>query len=374
MTNFAGPRRVFLLAAGIFIMLLGAWAGLIRAGWLLPTLLPTLPAGHGPLMVSGFLGTLVGLERAVALRKPWAYAAPLLTVAGSVAGLLGLPAWVPALLITAGSAVVTWLFVLIHRLQPELFNRMLLSGAAAWAAGNLLWLTGRGVSEVVLWWLAFIIYTIAAERLELTRILKPGPASRRAFIAASALLAAGPLTALINQPLGWRLAGAGMIALAAWLLINDIARRTIRHGGLTRYIAICLLSGHLWLGIGGLLALLLPIQRSLAYDAILHAVFLGFAFAMIFGHAPIIFPAVSGFEVPMKNRYYLHLGLLHLSLALRVISDLARWSEGRRCGAMLNGIALLLFLLSTAAGVLQARREAGRKHAHPPLGTTAAGD
>jgi hypothetical protein len=33
--------------------------------------------GHGPLMVCGFLGTLISLERAVAL-DAWSYAAPAL--------------------------------------------------------------------------------------------------------------------------------------------------------------------------------------------------------------------------------------------------------------------------------------------------------
>jgi hypothetical protein len=47
-------------------LLAGLWAGLLRLGWLLPSLSLRLPAQHGPLMVSGFLGTLISLERAVA--------------------------------------------------------------------------------------------------------------------------------------------------------------------------------------------------------------------------------------------------------------------------------------------------------------------
>jgi hypothetical protein len=47
-------------------LLAGLWAGLLRLGWQLPPLLLQLPAQHGPLMVSGFLGTLISLERAVA--------------------------------------------------------------------------------------------------------------------------------------------------------------------------------------------------------------------------------------------------------------------------------------------------------------------
>lgn len=43
--------------------------GLIRLGWQLPALTPSLALAHGPLMISGFLGTLITLERAVATQK-----------------------------------------------------------------------------------------------------------------------------------------------------------------------------------------------------------------------------------------------------------------------------------------------------------------
>lgn len=52
-------------------MLAGMWAGLVRLGWALPTVHLALPLAHGPLMVSGFLGTLISLERAMALGS-WA--------------------------------------------------------------------------------------------------------------------------------------------------------------------------------------------------------------------------------------------------------------------------------------------------------------
>ncbi|ACZ87154.1 hypothetical protein [Streptosporangium roseum] len=40
---------------------------------------------HGPLMALGFLGTLICLERAVALRSRWGYTAPALSALGAVA-------------------------------------------------------------------------------------------------------------------------------------------------------------------------------------------------------------------------------------------------------------------------------------------------
>src|SRR5690606_8748964 len=142
---------------------------------------------------------------------------------------------------------------------------------------------------------------------------------------------------------GVRVAGAGMLALAIWLARYDIARRTVRQRGLTRYIAICLLAGYVWLGIGGGLALVYASQgAAYSYDAILHSVLLGFVFSMIFGHAPIIIPAVARLAVPYHPRFYAHLALLHASLLLRISGDLLASPAARRWGGLGNEIALIV--------------------------------
>ena len=61
----------------ILALLLGLWAGLLRLGWTLPAF-PNLALAHGPLMVSGFLGVLIPLERAVAIRQRWMFMVPVL--------------------------------------------------------------------------------------------------------------------------------------------------------------------------------------------------------------------------------------------------------------------------------------------------------
>jgi hypothetical protein len=53
------------------------------------------------------------------------------------------------------------------------------------------------------------------------------------------------------------------------------------------------------------------------YDAILHTVFVGFVCAMIFGHAPIILPAILNRMSPYHPTFYAPLVLLHGSLLLR---------------------------------------------------------
>lgn len=50
-------------------LLSGLYSGLIRMGFLAGTSEVISPLAHGPLMINGFLGMLIGLERAAALEK-----------------------------------------------------------------------------------------------------------------------------------------------------------------------------------------------------------------------------------------------------------------------------------------------------------------
>jgi hypothetical protein len=77
---------------------------------------------------------------------------------------------------------------------------------------------------------------------------------------------------------------------------------------------------------------------------------------MIFGHAPIIFPAVAKVKIPYHVTFYLPLFVLHASLILRISGDLLLNQPNRSAGGMLNAIALLLFVLSTALAVIRGKR------------------
>lgn len=355
-----------LLALAIVSLLAALWAGLIRLGWAWPILRPTLPMAHGPLMIGGFLGALISLERAVSLaegqtgRARWLpYWAPLTAGLGGLLALLGLGAWVGPLLITLGSLGLIVLMARIYRLHPALHTAVIGAGALVWLFGNLRWLAGRPVPAVVLWWQVFLILTIAGERLELSRLLRPSRNSQAFCVVAVGVLLLGCLVSIFDLAMGVRVAGVGMLMLAGWLLVFDIARRRLRAGGQARYIAIALLSGYVWLGVGGVLALAFGgATAGLTYDALLHAVFLGFVFSMIFAHALIIFPAVLNRPLSYRPRFYVHLALLHLSLVLRLAGDLAGQLAWRRWGGLLNEIAILLFLISTIVAVLQSRRVA----------------
>jgi hypothetical protein len=352
--------RLPLLALAMLSLLAAMWAGLTRIGW--SDLPPLQPMAHGPLMLSGFLGTLIGLERAVALSalhqsqpRYWSYAGPFLTGLAVPVLLVGQP-FFGALLITLGSLGLVVVFGVIVRQHPALYTATMGLGAVTWCVGNALWLAGWPIAGVVPWWIGFLVLTVAGERLELARLLRLSGTVRILFLVAGGLFVAGLLASTVAFEVGMRLTGAGMLALALWLLRHDIARHTVYKTGLTRFVAICLLSGYVWLGVGGVLGLLLGgAMAGPTYDAILHAIFLGFAFPMIFGHAPIIFPAVLRRPLPFQTLFYAPLILLHLSLLLRVVGDLALWMDGRQWGGLLNVVAILFFLANTARAILRSR-------------------
>ncbi len=358
-------RRInipFMLLA-VLALLAGLWAGLLRLAWTLPLLNPTLPMAHGPLMISGFLGTLIGLERAVGLSaifpgRRWVYAAPALAGVGGLLLIFGVSGLAGPLLLTLGSAVFVAAMFSIARFQPQLYTWILALGSLCWLIGNLLWLTGRPVPEVVLWWANYLVLTIVGERLELNRVLRLSRGKQLAFLAGVALLLVGTATATwVDYRMGTMVAGLGMIVLAVWLLAYDIARRTVRKSGLIRFIAAALLAGYFWLGLAGLLALRYGgVTAGPTYDALLHSIFVGFVMSMIFAHAPIIVPAVTGLAVPFHNGFYLPLALLQLSLVLRVAGDLWAGLIVRQWGGLLNEIAILLFLGMLVATIALGRR------------------
>jgi hypothetical protein len=90
------------------------------------------------------------------------------------------------------------------------------------------------------------------------------------------------------------------------------------------------------------------------YDAMLHTIFLGFVFSMIFAHAPIILPTITGLALPFQSAFYLHVGLLHLSLLLRIAGDLAQVLWLQRWGGLLNVAAILFFLANNVHAVRSA--------------------
>ncbi len=313
--------RLPLLALGFVSLAFGVAGGLARLSAL--EVAGTAIALHGPLMVSAFFGTVISLERAVAVGRLWAYGAPLAAGLGGIFLLLGFPGSGLALMALA-AAIFLVCGVVVMRRQPSLEAATLLAGAAAWLAGNVMVFEG---AAAVPWWIAFFVLTVAGERLELSRYMRRPPWVRRAFAVLVSLLIVSPLVPPVL--------GVVLVLLAAWLFAFDLARLTIRQDRLPRYVAACLLAGYLWLGVGGALMAL-----AVGYDAALHAIFVGFVFSMVFGHAPVILPAVLRVRFPYHPLLYAPLVLLHASLAVRVFFSIP-------LGAWGNAAAIALFILVT---------------------------
>jgi hypothetical protein len=353
---WAAPVMAF---AGL-ALLAGLWAGLLRLGLPVPAGRTDLAELHGVLMPLGFLGTLIASERAVALGRAWAWLAPAASGVGALWLIAGLPATSGRVLVAVGGFVLLAVFVELHRVQPSWHNAVMGGGAACWCAAGVLWLAGRDLSVLVPWLAGFLVLTIAGERLELSRLAALTARGRASFLGAIAVLLAGLVTSIVAQPTGVRVAGLGLTVMAGWLATHDVARRTIRMRGVTRYMAVGLGAGYLWLAVAGALWLVVGhLEDGPAYDAMLHAVFLGFVFSMVFAHAPVIVPAVLRVRLPYHPLFYLPLGLLHTSLVVRLAwGDAAGNALAWQTGGVLNEAAVLLFLAFTATAVVRARRPA----------------
>ncbi len=354
------------IALGAASLILALWAGLGRIPFMLPVGM-NLVMLHGPLMVGGFLGTVIAVERASAIGQRWPWIGPALTGLGTVmmlghistGNLLGAYKF-GGILFAAGGVFYAAVFGIIIRRQPTLFNWVMGLGAVFFVAGNLMLATGSLVGQVVPMWAAYLVLTITGERLELNRLLAPRAGDRALFFVALVLIVGGVVAGLIKPALGSRIWGVGLMVMSGWLFWRDIARKTIRIPGVTRYTAICLLSGYFWLFLSGGLNMGFPgVLAGYQYDAVWHALFVGFVMTMIFGHAPIIVPALTGVLVKWRNVFYLPLVLLHISLLMRMHGDMSATVFMRKLGGAVNVVAILLFLVILVSSLQKLKRRSG---------------
>ena len=197
-----------------------------------------------------------------------------------------------------GALALVGVYVPLWRRQRDDAVLVQALGAVLAVGAALLWLAGVDVAVLLPWLVGFVVLTIGGERLELAR-LAMGPRAGSAFLALSAALVAGVVAALLWPGAGYPLLGLALLALVGWLAGHDVARRTVRSTGLARFVAGCLLAGYGWLAVAGACWLLGgAAPDGPRYDAVVHAVFLGFTLSMIMAHAPVILPAVLRRPLP----------------------------------------------------------------------------
>ena len=364
----SGRRRIAAIAVlpAAVALLAGVTAGLARLGLSLPGSGHLAGLEHGGLMVGGFVATVIATERAVSSPNPIALAVPTLSASGAVAILIGMPVEVAAVLFALSGTGLTVLLLTFLRRQLAAPLVVMTVGALCWIGGNIAWLTDHPMSAVLAWWIAFLVLTIAGERLELTRFQPPSRARSAVLALAVVLLVTGAAGGLIDAGAGIVLLGIAVVLMGGWLLSTDTARRTARRGGVATYAGVALLAAYTWLLVAGSMFILGGLgPGGWDYDATIHAFFLGFVFGAIFAHAPIIFPAITHIEVRFTALFYLPLLVLHTSLALRVASAPLESLALRQTGAVLNATALLLLAAAMLAGVIGARaRRTGGDDGH----------
>jgi hypothetical protein len=73
---------------------------------------------------------------------------------------------------------------------------------------------------------------------------------------------------------------------------------------------------------------------------------------MIFGHALIVFPAVTGLPLRFDRLVYLPLAILHGSVVLRIVGDLFdEMARLRGWGGLFTAMAILVFIGVDAASI-----------------------
>ena len=340
-----GLRRLPFLVPGGVALLAGLDAALMLIGLPAPVSAARLPDVHGMLLVLGFVGTLIALERAVALVRPAGFLAPGLLGAGAVLLLSPAPLVVGRSTLLAGTVALTALYIPLWRRQRD--DAVLIQGLGAVLAvgAATLWLGSVQVPALLPWLVGFIVLTIAGERLELARIAM-GPGAGRRLVLLSAAVLVTVTASLLWPAVGAPALGLVLLALVGWLAAHDVARRTVRTDGLVRFMAASMLAGYFWLAVAASVWLVGgPATEGVRYDALVHAVFLGFTISMIMAHAPVILPAVLRLPMTYHPALLVPAAALHASLALRLwVGDALGVRLAWQVGGALNIASLLAFV------------------------------
>ena len=111
--------RLPLLVLGFVSLATGVGAGLARLGVSVPDVAAAAAASHGPLMVGGFFGVVISLERAVAIGRPWAYLAPLLAARTRAGGHIALAGILEAQAAELAAAYAPWFDLRTRAVQED---------------------------------------------------------------------------------------------------------------------------------------------------------------------------------------------------------------------------------------------------------------
>lgn len=341
------PVWIFPLVIGA--LLLGISGGANRLGdmtWIVPG------AGlhHGVLMVGGFLGTLISLERAMVMKNKWWLLVVFLN--GFSIPVMLLPGWsifASYLQLLGSIGLVSMMYFQSVR-HPFAYQYIMSFGAISWMIGNIVVIKTGFIPAAVPWWIGFLLFTIVGERLELSKFL-PIPSYAKNILYVLLVLFFIGMWMPFHQSGNWVM-GFSAIFIAFWLLHFDMAKIAAKKDKQFKYIGVGLKVGYVWLVLNGL-TLCFFNGHPLFYDLYLHTFFLGFAFSMIWAHAPIIFPMIlSTQEKPYHPILWIGWTVFQLSLLGRLGAALMKLPEWRTFFGVINGLTIIAMFVMMATIVI----------------------
>jgi len=336
-------KAVYVLPLIVFSLLLAIWSGWIRIGWNFPV--SKSVGQHGALMVGSFLTTVILLERAVTFKNQLVLLLPLINGLSAIFFVSGNTIIAQYLLLAGSFGFCVMVLSFIYRYKEQYYY-LFFAGAFCLLIGNWLLIKNQFYPQSVPWWMGYLLLTIVAERLELSRFLQVSKLQNNMLLGSLLIAFAGLLIPFHYK--GDVIFAAGIALTALWLFKYDMAVKSVKRAGQHRYSGILLITGYVWLIVTAIF-LLTANGNTFWYDATLHSFFIGFVISMIFSHAPIILPAVLKLPVkPYRPVLYVWFLLMQASLLTRIIADTLILPELRKWAGMINGIVLLIFFISIA--------------------------
>ena len=349
----------FFIPFVLFLLFLGILSGLSRGGvverdW--------FAQYHPIIFVTGFFGTLISLERAIGLGKIFFIVPASIIFGVALYIFFGKPH-----MLVLSSLLFSIPSIFIVRMNRYLFY--FLFSSLLFFLGNSAFVLG-GVKSASLLLVESLVLFILAERIELSRIAKLRRSDIALFIFAfflmlfsSALLFLVEVNYTERSLVGefpLQLAGVSNIVLGVWFLMRDIARRVRKiSAGITRFSATAVLLAHMSLLLSGVLLLF---GKWKVWGGALHLISLGFVFSMVFGHAPLVFPQIAKTKPIFSHFFYAPLVLLHISVLMRVLSEIILLRELKFISLYLNSASILIFFFVMMATRLKEKMKGGRKN------------
>lgn len=332
-------------------LLAGLWAGLIRIGWNLPV--APMAVHHGAIMVGGFLATLIALEKAIPLKRNLLLVIPLISALSLVMILPGYFQTGLVFLLVGSIGLFSIQAYYWYKYPRDLSVALMVMGACCLVVGNAMLIQKQFYPSAFPWWMGFLLLTITGERLELSKFLPVSKYNKYFLLSFLFLFIVGIIIPFHGA--GKYFSGAALICISVWMLKHDVISIGLKKDGLTRFSSTALLLANVWLFIEGALMIALP-DSMFSYDILVHSFFIGYAFAMIFAHGPIILPGVLGITLkPYHPILYAWLFLVQGSLLLRVFSDAISNLEARELSGIFLALGIILYFITLVVLVIRSR-------------------